>query len=160
MDPKGKAKMTEEKEVLSGDTPKGGETVDSRTSKKKKDEKKKEHIKKIIYYDNDTSSSSSREDDDSSSTKKKMDKQYYSKTSFNYSRIPYNDNAHLLSFPLGKRPHFDWEDYSWWSHKMFNHLFSLHPIIWDVVENGMQCVDSDEEDYNTIHMQEMICKNT
>jgi hypothetical protein len=144
MDPKGKAKMTEEKEVLSGDTPKGGETVDSRTSKKKKDEKKKEHIKKIIYYDNDTSSSSSREDDDSSSTKKRTDKQNYSKTSFNYSRVPYNDNAHLLSFPLGKPPHFDWENYSWWSHKMFNHLFSLHPIIWDVVENGMQCIDSDE----------------
>ena len=114
MDPKGKAKMTEEKEkeILSGDTPKGGETVDSGTGKKKKDGKKKEHTKKIVYYNSDASSSSSREDDDSSSTKKKTDKQNYSNTSFNYSRIPYNDNAHLLSFPLGKPHHFDWEDYS------------------------------------------------
>jgi hypothetical protein len=32
--------------------------------------------------------------------------------SFDYSRIPYNSNAHLLSIPLGKPPHFDGEDYS------------------------------------------------
>jgi hypothetical protein len=43
--------------------------------------------------------------------------------SFDYSRISYNSNAHLLSIPLGKRPHFDGEDYSFWSHKMCNHLF-------------------------------------
>jgi hypothetical protein len=57
------------------------------------------------------------------------------KISFNYSRIPYNSNVHFLSIPLGKPPHFDGEDYTWWSHKMHSHLFSLHPSIWDVVEN-------------------------
>jgi hypothetical protein len=36
---------------------------------------------------------------------------------------------------------------------MHNHLFSLHPSIWDIVENGMQCVDSDYENYNDTHMQ-------
>jgi hypothetical protein len=51
------------------------------------------------------------------------------------------------------------EDYSWWSHKMCNHLFSLHPSIWDVVENGMHVVDSDDENYIVIYMQEMIHKN-
>jgi hypothetical protein len=30
---------------------------------------------------------------------------------FNYSRIPYNSNAHLLYIPLGKPPHFDVEGY-------------------------------------------------
>jgi hypothetical protein len=49
--------------------------------------------------------------------------------SFDYSRIPYNLNAHLLSIPLGKPPHFDGEDYYFWSHKMRSHLFSLHPSI-------------------------------
>ena len=83
------------------------ESVDSGSGKKTKDEKKKRRIKKIVYYDSDTSSSSPREDDDSSSTKKKMVKQNYSKTSFNYSRIPYNSNAHLLSIPPGKPPHFE-----------------------------------------------------
>jgi hypothetical protein len=28
------------------------------------------------------------------------------------------------------------------------------------VENGMQCVDSDDENFNAIHAQEMIHKNT
>jgi hypothetical protein len=89
-----------------------------------------------------------------------MVKQNYSKTSFNYSCIPYNSNAHLLSIPLGKPPHFDGEDYSWWSHKMWNHLLSLHPSILDVAENGMQFIDSDDKNYNVMHAQEMIHKNT
>jgi hypothetical protein len=112
-----------------------------------------------VYYDIDASSSSQKDNNNSSSIKKTV-KQNYSKTSFNYSRIPYNLNAHLLSIPFGKPPHFDGEYYSWWSHKMRNHLFSFHPSIWDVVENRMQCVDSDDENYNAIHMQEMIHKNT
>jgi hypothetical protein len=31
---------------------------------------------------------------------------------------------------------------------MCNRLFSLHPSIWDIVENGMHVVDSDDENYN------------
>jgi hypothetical protein len=90
--------------------------------------RKKRCIKKIINYDSDASSSSPRDDDDEvSSTKKKKVNQNYS---FHYSHIPYNSNAHLLSIPLGKPPHFDGEDYSFWSHKMCSHLFSLHPSIW------------------------------
>jgi hypothetical protein len=43
---------------------------------------------------------------------------------------------------------------------MCNHLSSLHPSIWNIFENGMQCVYSDDENYNEIHMQEMIHINT
>jgi hypothetical protein len=74
---------------------------------KKRDGKKKRRIKKIIYYDSDASSSSPRDDDDDDSSKKKPVNQNYS---FDYSRIPFNSNAHLLSIPLGKPPHFDGED--------------------------------------------------
>jgi hypothetical protein len=109
------------------------EKMSTRGLQENKDGKKKKRIKKIVYYNSGTSSSSPREDDDSSSTKKNMVKQNYSKTSFNYFFIPYNSNAHLLSIPLGKSPHFDGEYYSRWSHKMRNHLFSLHPSIWDVI---------------------------
>jgi hypothetical protein len=28
---------------------------------------------------------------------------------------------------------------------MCSHLFSLHPSIWDVVENGMHVLDSDDK---------------
>jgi hypothetical protein len=75
--------------------------------------------------------------------------------SFDYSRIPYNSNAHLLSIPLDKPAHFDGEDYSFWSHKMPNHLFYLYPSIWEIVENGMQFDSSD----NPILINEQIHKN-
>jgi hypothetical protein len=65
----------------------------------------------------------------------------------------------LLSIPLAKPPHFDGEDYFWWSHKMCSHFFSFHPTIWDVVENGMHVLDSDDKNHNVIYLQEMIHKN-
>jgi hypothetical protein len=108
----------------------------ARVTRKEKG-KKKRRIKKIIYYDSDGSSSSPH--DDSSSKKKTVNQNY----SFDYSRIPYNSNAHLLSIPLGNPPHFDEEDYSFWSHKIRSHLFSLHPSIWEIVENGMHFDSTD-----------------
>jgi hypothetical protein len=128
MDPKGTGMVinNKEKESLFNE-PRDDKPTNSDSSHKKKDRKKKRCINKIIYYDNDVSSSSSRDDDDEdSSSKKKTVNQNYS---FDYSRIPYNSNAHLLSIPLGKPPHFDGEDYSFWSHKMHSHLFSLHPSV-------------------------------
>jgi hypothetical protein len=128
MDPKGKGMVIndKEKETLYVDNPNGDKPSDSGSSHKKRDGKKKRRIK-VIYYDSDASSSSPRDDDDEdSSSKKKTVNQNYS---LDYSRIPYNLNAHLLSIPLGKPPHFDGEDYSFWSHKMHSHLFSLHPSI-------------------------------
>jgi hypothetical protein len=107
----------------------------------------------LIYYDSDASSSSPRDDDDedSSSKKKRVNQNY----SLDYSCIPYNSNAHLLSIPLGKPPHFDGDDYSFWSHKMCSHLFSLHPSIWEIVENGMHFDSSD----NSIFVNEQIHRN-
>jgi hypothetical protein len=112
MDSKGKGMVIndKEKETLYVDEPKGDKPTNSGSNNKKKDGKKKRHIKKIIYYDSDASSSSPRDDidEDSSSKKKTVNENY----SFDYSRMPYNSNAHLLSIPLGKPPHFDGEDYS------------------------------------------------
>jgi hypothetical protein len=88
--------------------PRDDKHTDSGSSHKKKDGKKKRRIKKIIYYDSDASSSLPRDDDDSSSKKRTLNQNY----SFDYSCMPYNSNAHLLSIPIGKHPHFDGEDYS------------------------------------------------
>jgi hypothetical protein len=128
--------------------PRDDKPTDSGSSHKKKDGKKKRRIKKIVYYDSDESSSSQRDDDDE---KKKTVKSNFS---FDYSRIPSNSNAHLLSIPLEKPPHFDGEDYSFWSHKMRSHLFSLHPSIWEIVENGMFFDSTD----NPIFINEQIPK--
>jgi hypothetical protein len=126
MDPKGKGMVINDKEKESlFNEPRDDKPTDSGSSHKNRDEKEKRRIKKTIYYDSDTSSYSPRDDDDSSSKKKTVNQNY----SFDYSRIPYNSNAHLLSIPLGKSAHFDGEDYSFWSHKMRSHLFSLHPSI-------------------------------
>jgi hypothetical protein len=128
MDPKGKGMVINDKEKESFfNEPRDEKPTDSCSSHKKRDVKKKRHIQKIIYYDSDASYSSPRDDnnEDSSSKKKTVNQNY----SFDYSRIPYNSNAHLLSILLGKPPHFDGKDYSFWSHKMHSHLFSLHPSI-------------------------------
>jgi hypothetical protein len=108
MDSKGKGMVINNKEeTLYVDEAKGDKPIDSGSSHKKKDRKKKRCIKEIIYYDSDASSSTPRDNDDSSS-KKTINQNY----SFDYSRMPYNSNAHLLSIPLGKLPHFDKDDYS------------------------------------------------
>jgi hypothetical protein len=150
MDPKRKGMVVNGKTKESiVNEPRDDKPSDSSSSHKKRDGKKKRRIKKIIYYDSDESSSSPRDDDD------KKKKPVNSKFSFDYSRIPFNSNAHLLSIPLGKPPHFDGEDYSFWSHKMRSHLFFLHPSIWEIVENRMPFDSTD----NSAFINEQIHKN-
>jgi hypothetical protein len=150
MDPKGKGMVVNDKEKeFFLNEPRDDKPTDSGSSHKKKDGKKKKRIKKIVYYDSDESSSSPRDDDDEK--KKPVNSNY----SFDYSHIPFNSHAHLLSIPLGKPPHFDGEVYSFWSHKMCSHLFSLHPSIWDIVEHGMQFDSTD----NPVFINEQIHKN-
>jgi hypothetical protein len=152
MDPKGKEMVVNGKEMESlFNEPRDDKPTDSGSSHKKRGGKKKRRIKKIIYYDSDASSSSPRDDDDSSLKKRTVNQN----CSFDYSSMSYNSNAHLLSIPLGKPPHFDGEDYSFWSHKMRSYLFSLHPSIWEIVENGMHFDSTD----NPVIINEQIHKN-
>jgi hypothetical protein len=128
MDPKGKGMVINDKEKESLlNEPRDDKPTDSGSSHKKRDGKKKRRIKKIIYYDSDASSSSPRDDDDDDSlSKKKTVNQNYS------------------------------FDYSFWSHKMCSHLFSLHPSIWEIVENGMHFDSTD----NPVFINEQIHKNS
>jgi hypothetical protein len=106
MDHKGKGMVVNDKEKESlFNEPRDDKPTDSGSSHKKRDGKKKRRIKKIIYYDSDASSASPRDNDDDDSSKKKLVNQNYS---FDYSRIQFNSNAHLLSIPLGM--HFDSTD--------------------------------------------------
>ena len=144
MDPKGKGIVINDKEKESFvNEPKDDKPTDLGSGHKRKDGKKKKtrRIKEIVYYDDSDESTSSQKDNDDNDYDKR--KTVNSNFSFDYSRIPHNSNVHLLSIPLGKPPHFDGEDYGFWSHKMRSHLFSLHPSIWEIVENGMQFDSSD-----------------
>jgi hypothetical protein len=150
MDPKGKVMVVNDKKKESiVNEPRDDKPSNSGSSHKKRDRKKKRRIKKIVYYDSDECSSSPKDDDD------EKKKPVNSNFSFDYSCIPFNSNAHLLSIPLGKPPHFDGEDYSFWSHKMRSHLFSLHPSIWEIVENGILFDSTD----NPVFINEQIHKN-
>jgi hypothetical protein len=154
MDPKGKGMVVndKEKETIFNEQ-RDDKATDSGLSQKKKEGKKKRCIKKIVYYaDSDESSSSQKDNDDNDHEKKKT---VNSNFSFDYSCIPQSTNAHLLSIPLGKPPHFDGEDYGFWSHKMRSHLFSLHPSIWEIVESGMQFDNTDSPTF----INEQIHKN-
>jgi hypothetical protein len=146
MDPRGKGMVVndQEKESFVND-PKDDKPTDSSSGHKRKDGRKKKtrRIKEIVYYDSDESSSSQKNDDND-----------YEKKKIVNSRIPQSSNAHLLSIPLGKPPHFDGEDYGFWSHKMCSHLFSLHPI-WEIVENGMHFDSTD----SPMFINEQIHKN-
>src|SRR5699024_10090988 len=100
MDPKGKGMVVNNKEKESiFNEPRDDKPTDSGSSHKKKDGRKKRRIKKIIYY-NSGKSSSPRDDDD------EKKKSVNSNFPFDYSRIPFNSNVHLLSIPLGNPPHF------------------------------------------------------
>jgi hypothetical protein len=93
MDPKGKGMVVNDKTKESiVNKPRDDKPSDSGSSHKKKDGKKKRRIKKIVYYDSDESSSSQR--DDEYDVKKQP---VNSNFSFDYSRIPFNSNAHNLN---------------------------------------------------------------
>jgi hypothetical protein len=154
MDPRGKGMVVNDKEKESFvNDPKDDKPTDSGSSHKRKDGKKKKtrRIKEIVYYDSDESSSSQKDDDNDYEKKKTVNSNF----SFDYSRISQSTSAHLLSIPLGKPPHFDGEDYGFWSHKMRSHLFSLHPSIWEIVESGMQFDSTDSPTF----INEQIHKN-
>jgi hypothetical protein len=156
MDPKGKGIVINDKEKESFvNEPKDDKPTNSGLGHKRKDGKKKKtrHIKEIVYYDDSDESSSSQKDNDDNDYDKR--KTVNSNFSFDYSRIPQSTNAHLLSIPLGKPPHFDGEDYGFWSHKMRSHLFSLHPSIWEIVESGMKFDSTD----SPMFINEQIHKN-
>jgi hypothetical protein len=110
MDPKGKGIVINDKKESFVNEPKDDKPTDLGSGHKRKDGKKKtRRIKEIVYYDDSDESASSQKDNDDNDYKRR--KPVNSNFSFDYSRIPQSTNAHLLSIPLGKPPHFDGEDY-------------------------------------------------
>jgi hypothetical protein len=43
---------------------------------------------------------------------------------------------------------------------MKGHLCSLDPTIWDVLELGMEIIDSDGEEYNQVEAEQIIHHNS
>jgi hypothetical protein len=135
---------------IQGLTAKGDKPTDSGSNNKKKDGKKKRRIKKIVYYDSDASSLHQ-----GTTTKTHLQKRKWL-IKIILSIILTCHTIQMLIYCLFHlvNPHFDGDDYSFWSHKMHSHLFSLHPSIWEIVENGMHFDSSD----NPVFINEQIHK--
>jgi hypothetical protein len=97
--------------------------------------------------------SSSSEDEDSSfeedvskkgkKTRNNCDKPSYNSMSFNYDNMP--STTAYTSIRIGKAPYFDKTCYNQWKHCMKNYLYSISPEVWQVVCDGVEFSDEDEQ---------------
>jgi hypothetical protein len=115
-------------------------------------EKLKAENKKLrVKSEKGTPYSSSSEDGDSNEefTKKgrkgrnKHDKTSYDTMSFNYNNTP--SSTIYTSVPVGKAPCFDGTNYNQWKHCMKHYLYSISPEVWQVVCDGVDFLDEDEQ---------------
>jgi hypothetical protein len=97
-------------------------------------------------------SSSSKEEDpsyeeeDSIKGKKgrnNRDKHFYNSMSFNYDNMP--STITYTCIPVVKAPYFDGTCYNQWNHCMKNYLYSISPQVWQVVCDGVDFSDDDEQ---------------
>jgi hypothetical protein len=97
--------------------------------------------------------SSSSEDDDSSfkeevsnkgrKGRRKHDMSSYNSMSFNYNNMP--SSTTYTSVPIGKAPHFNGTNYNQWKYCIKNYLYSVSPEVWQVVCDGVDFLDEDEQ---------------
>jgi hypothetical protein len=71
------------------------------------------------------------------------DKPSYNSMSFNYDNIP--STTAYTSIPIGKTPYFDGTCYNQWKHCMKNYLYSISPEVWQVVFDGVDFPNDDEQ---------------
>jgi hypothetical protein len=63
--------------------------------------------------------------------------------SFNYDNMP--STTGYTSIPVGKAPYFDGTCYNQWKHCMKIYLYSISPKVWQVVCDGVDFPDDDEQ---------------
>jgi hypothetical protein len=89
---------------------------------------------------------SSYEEKDSKKGKKgrnNRDKPSYNSISFNYDNM--SITTAYTSIPVGKAPYFDGTCYNQWKHYMKNYLYSISSEVWQVICDGVDFLDDDEQ---------------
>jgi hypothetical protein len=102
---------------------------------------------------------SSNEEDVSKNGKKERnnrDKPSYNSMSFNYDNMP--STTAYTSISVGKTPYFDGTCYNQWKHCMKKYLYSISPEAWQVVCDGVDFLDDDEQP--TMDQLQKIHRNT
>jgi hypothetical protein len=118
---------------------------------KKLDKLKSENKKLRAKGKKDTTYSSSSEDDDSEkevSKKGRKGRNKHDKSSYNFVSFNYNNMSNSIAYtsvPVGKPPHFDESNYIQWKLCIKKYLYSLHPEVWQVVCDGVNFSDKDEQ---------------
>jgi hypothetical protein len=120
---------------------------------KKLEKLKIENKKLMVNGKRATTYLSSSEDCDSSfkeevsnkgrKERNKHDKPSYNYISFNYNNIP-NSTAYT-SVPVGKALRLDGSNYNQWKHYIKNYLYSLYPEVWQVICDGVDFSEEDEQ---------------
>jgi hypothetical protein len=75
--------------------------------------------------------------------------------SFNYDNM--SNTTAYTSIPIGKAPYFDGTCYNQWKYCMKNYLYSISPEVWQVVCDGVEF--SDEEEQPTTDQLQKIHRN-
>jgi hypothetical protein len=97
--------------------------------------------------------SSSSEEEDSSYEeedfkKRKKGRNNHDKPSYNSMSFNYDNMASTITYtsiPIGKAPYFYRTCYNQWKHYMKNYLYSISPEVWQVVCDGVDFPDDDEQ---------------
>jgi hypothetical protein len=98
-----------------------------------------------------TTYSSSSEDDDSDEEiikKRRKGRNKHDKTSYNIMSFNYNNMSRSITYtsvPIGKAPRFSGSNYNQWKHCMRNYLYSISPEVWQLVCDGVDFLDEDEQ---------------
>jgi hypothetical protein len=71
------------------------------------------------------------------------DKPSYNSMSFNYNNM--SSTIAYTSIPVGKAPYFDRTCYNQWKYCMNNYLYSISPEVWQVIYDGVDFLDDDEQ---------------
>jgi hypothetical protein len=87
-------------------------------------------------YEEDASKKSKKD-------KKKCDKSTYNVMPFNYNNM--SSSMAYTSIPIGNAPYFDGTNYNQWKHYMKSYLYCISPEVWQVVYDGVDFPEDDEE---------------
>jgi hypothetical protein len=75
--------------------------------------------------------------------KKKRDKSSYNAMPFNYNHMP--SSMAYTFVPVDKASYFNGTNYNQWKHCMKSYLYSISPEVWQVVCDGVDFSEYDEE---------------
>jgi hypothetical protein len=68
---------------------------------------------------------------------KKKTKKGFAQIPLNYDEFNKFSSTNFQSIHLGKAPYFDGTNYPKWAYDIKMHLFGLHPLLWEIVNVGV-----------------------